>query len=155
MFFWNLLKRFSEWVFLPCKINRAWSLFAPTGSIEAILTPFERLQTLLQDSAYNKELTSTPHLIKRIYKEYGLKEYYRGLSPVLLRNGPANVVFFIARDEVSSVWFLCSSGEVSTNWFLSTESNEHFNPPFLFSLRVLTLSSNMVVCYLFSKVLSF
>ncbi|KAL1449780.1 hypothetical protein WDU94_002255 [Cyamophila willieti] len=70
------------------------------GSIEAILTPFERLQTLLQDSAYNKELTSTQHLIKRIYKEHGFKEYYRGLSAVLLRNGPANVVFFIARDEV-------------------------------------------------------
>lgn len=70
------------------------------GCIEAILTPFERLQTLMQDSAYHKQLNNTPHLVKQIYREHGLKEYYRGLTPVLLRNGPSNSVFFIARDEV-------------------------------------------------------
>ncbi|KAI5693629.1 hypothetical protein M8J75_002655 [Diaphorina citri] len=82
----------------PILMKFTSAMFA--GSIEAMLTPFERLQTLLQDSAYHTQLNNTPHLVKHIYKEYGMKEYYRGLSPVLLRNGPSNVVFFIARDEV-------------------------------------------------------
>lgn len=71
------------------------------GSIEAILTPFERLQTLLQDSAYHTHHSNTPQLVRHIYNEHGLKEYYRGLSAVLCRNGPSNVVFFIARHEVA------------------------------------------------------
>lgn len=36
-------------------------------------------------------------------KSYGIREYYRGLTAILLRNGPSNAVFFSLRGKVSNV----------------------------------------------------
>jgi hypothetical protein len=70
------------------------------GTTEAILMPFERIQTLLADAHYHKEFTNTAHAFKVVGLNYGFREYYRGLIPILLRNGPSNVGFFVIRDEV-------------------------------------------------------
>lgn len=70
------------------------------GSVEALFTPLERIQTLLQDSAYHKSFRNTFHAFRVIGFNYGLREYYRGVHTILLRNGPANVCFFIAREEL-------------------------------------------------------
>lgn len=70
-----------------------------SGTTEAILVPFERVQTLLADAKYHKEFKNTLHAFKMI-KSYGLSEYYRGLVPILLRNGPSNVGFFFLREEI-------------------------------------------------------
>ncbi|GJQ82775.1 hypothetical protein Trydic_g13478 [Trypoxylus dichotomus] len=70
------------------------------GSVEAVFTPLERIQTLLQDSAYHRNFRNTFHAFKVVGFRYGLKEYYRGAHTILLRNGPANVCFFIAREEI-------------------------------------------------------
>ncbi|XP_074595704.1 mitochondrial nicotinamide adenine dinucleotide transporter SLC25A51 [Brevipalpus obovatus] len=69
------------------------------GCTEAVLTPFERVQTLLQDPKYNHQFNNTFHTFKEI-RRFGIKEYYRGLAPILLRNGPSNVLFFSLRDQV-------------------------------------------------------
>lgn len=69
------------------------------GCCEATLMPFERIQTLLIHPKYNKKLRNTPHAAQFIAKHYGIKEFYRGLVPILFRNGPANAMFFIMRDE--------------------------------------------------------
>lgn len=71
------------------------------GCTEAILTPFERVQMLLQHKAYDHTFNNTMHAFMEL-KKYGLKEYYRGLTPILLRNGPSNVVYFSSRDLVKS-----------------------------------------------------
>ena len=68
------------------------------GTVEAILTPFERVQTLLQDSKYQKDFANTKHAFRQIRIDYGFKEFYRGLVPILLRNGPSNVFYFFLRD---------------------------------------------------------
>jgi hypothetical protein len=34
-----------------------------------------------------------------IWSEFGWKEFYRGLVPILFRNGPSNAVFFVLREE--------------------------------------------------------
>lgn len=70
-----------------------------SGTTEAILVPFERIQTLLQDSSYHTKFRNTFHAFKTIGITYGFREYYRGLVPILLRNGPSNVCFFIIREE--------------------------------------------------------
>lgn len=70
-----------------------------SGTLEAFLTPFERIQTLLQHREYHEKFKNTAHAFKHL-RYYGIKEYYRGISPILLRNGPSNVCFFIVRDEV-------------------------------------------------------
>ena len=69
------------------------------GTTEALLTPFERAQTLLQIPKYNSQITGANDALRRIHR-MGLREHYRGLTAVLLRNGPTNVCFFAARDPL-------------------------------------------------------
>lgn len=71
-----------------------------SGSIEAILMPFERVQTLLADSTYHNSFKNTFHAFRMIGYNYGYGEFYRGLVPILLRNGPSNAGFFILREEI-------------------------------------------------------
>lgn len=70
-----------------------------SGTTEAILMPFERVQTLLADAKYHTEFKNTLHAFK-VLRNYGFGEYYRGLVPILFRNGPSNVGFFIIREEM-------------------------------------------------------
>lgn len=70
-----------------------------SGSTEAVLAPFERAQTLLQTPKFNKEITGAVDAIVHLNK-YGLQEHYRGLTAILLRNGPANVLFFGLREPL-------------------------------------------------------
>ncbi|GAB1598070.1 solute carrier family 25 member 51-like [Argonauta hians] len=69
------------------------------GTTEAILTPFERIQTLMQDQTYHKRFQNTFQAFQ-MTSSHGLKEYYRGLTAILLRNGPSNVCFFLGRDHI-------------------------------------------------------
>uniref|UniRef100_UPI00398E5135 mitochondrial nicotinamide adenine dinucleotide transporter SLC25A51-like n=1 Tax=Pristiophorus japonicus TaxID=55135 RepID=UPI00398E5135 len=69
------------------------------GTAEAVLTPFERVQALLQDHRHHNRFTNTFHAFK-VLRTYGFKEYYRGLVPILLRNGPSNALFFALREPV-------------------------------------------------------
>ncbi|XP_014671398.1 PREDICTED: solute carrier family 25 member 51-like [Priapulus caudatus] len=71
------------------------------GCVEAVLTPLERVQTLLQDPRYNERLRGTYDAFAKL-RAYGVAEYYRGLSVILLRNGPCNAVFFGLRHPVKN-----------------------------------------------------
>lgn len=73
------------------------------GCSEAVLTPLERVQTLLQDKAYHNRFKNTLHAMRIIRNRYGYREFYRGLVPILLRNGPSNVVFFISREHLGDL----------------------------------------------------
>lgn len=70
------------------------------GCFEATLMPFERLQTLLIHPKYHNKFKNTADATKYIAQHYGIKEFYRGLQPILFRNGPSNAMFFILRDEI-------------------------------------------------------
>lgn len=72
------------------------------GCCEAVFTPFERVQTLLQSHQYHDRYRNTVHAFREL-RGWGVAEYYRGLVPILLRNGPSNVVFFLFRDEIKDV----------------------------------------------------
>ncbi|XP_014676123.1 PREDICTED: solute carrier family 25 member 51-like [Priapulus caudatus] len=63
------------------------------GSTEAMLTPLERVQSLLQDRRYDRRFHGTVHAFREL-KGYSMREYWRGVMPILIRNGPSNVVFF-------------------------------------------------------------
>lgn len=69
------------------------------GTFEAFLMPFERIQTVLADAAYHEKYQNTPHAFRMIISLHGWKELYRGLFPILVRNGPSNAVFFVLREE--------------------------------------------------------
>lgn len=73
-----------------------------TGSTEAILTPLERVQMLLQDRKFHNEYKNTVDALIKL-RQFGSAEYYRGLTCVLLRNGPSNILFFGLRDEIKKL----------------------------------------------------
>lgn len=64
--------------------------------------PFERVQVLLQETKYHDMFKNTPSAFYHLYKHHGFAEFYRGLSGVLLRNGPSNVIFFASREKVKT-----------------------------------------------------
>jgi hypothetical protein len=72
------------------------------GSLEACLTPFERIQSLLQNRIYQERYRNTFHAARDLWG-YGIKEYYRGATCIFLRNGPSNVVFFLGREMLNDV----------------------------------------------------
>ncbi|XP_063224107.1 mitochondrial nicotinamide adenine dinucleotide transporter SLC25A51 isoform X2 [Bacillus rossius redtenbacheri] len=74
------------------------------GAVEACIMPFERVQTLLQDHRFDRHFRNTVHTFRVVAADYGLSEFYRGFVPVLLRNCGASTVFFVARDEVKSLF---------------------------------------------------
>jgi len=84
---------------LPLRVRQGTSAIL-AGCVEATLTPFERIQTLLQDPCYHGRYRNMAHAVREIGQKYGVREFYRGLTPILLRNGPSNVVFFLLRSEM-------------------------------------------------------
>ncbi|XP_006781505.1 solute carrier family 25 member 51-like isoform X2 [Neolamprologus brichardi] len=84
---------------VPELITRSFAA-ALAGTAEAILTPFERVQTLLQDHRHHGRFNNTAHTFRTLVTEYGVRECYRGLVPILLRNGPSNVLFFGLRGPI-------------------------------------------------------
>ena len=71
------------------------------GFAEAVLVPLERVQCLLQTKEYNQQLKNTHHAFRHIYR-FGLLEYYRGLSAVLLRNSFSNIIFFGLKEPLKN-----------------------------------------------------
>lgn len=73
------------------------------GTAEAALTPFERVQTLLQDHRHHGRFNNTAHTFRTLLSEYGVRECYRGLVPILVRNGSSNVLFFGLRGPIKEL----------------------------------------------------
>lgn len=70
-----------------------------TGATEAVFTPLERVQMLLQDRKYHKNYKNTVDALRKL-RQFGIPEYYRGLTCVFVRNGPSNILFFGLKDEI-------------------------------------------------------
>lgn len=67
------------------------------GLCEASLCPLERVQVLLQTSAYHDHFKNTAQTLRAL-KAYGYCEYYRGISVVLTRNSLSNAIFFTLKE---------------------------------------------------------
>lgn len=82
------------------------------GTLEACLTPFERVQTLLSDHKHHESISNTVHAFRKIWKQYSIKEYYRGYSAVVLRNGPSSAMFFTLRGPIKDSMPVATNNEV-------------------------------------------
>ena len=72
---------------------------AGAGLAEAVLVPLERAQCILQSREYNAKLLNTKHTL--IYlRGHGIKECYRGLKAVLIRNSCSNILFLGLREPL-------------------------------------------------------
>ena len=72
------------------------------GSTEALLVPFERVQVIMQVKDYHGDLQNSVHAFRTISR-HGIPELYRGLTAILLRNGPSNVFFLGLREPLTEV----------------------------------------------------
>lgn len=73
-----------------------------SGSTEAVLCPFERIQMLLQSRDFGHRFQNTFQAFRGL--NGGVREYYRGLSAILLRNGPSNILFFSVKENCHNVF---------------------------------------------------
>lgn len=64
------------------------------GCFEAVLLPFERVQTLLINKNYHNQYKHTFHALTNLRSSLGIVELYRGLTPVLCRNCLGNSLYF-------------------------------------------------------------
>ncbi|KAL3311705.1 hypothetical protein Ciccas_009712 [Cichlidogyrus casuarinus] len=71
--------------------------------LESALTPFERVQTILQTSQYNKVYQNTFRATLSLYNSHGIKELYRGFTPVLYRSCFGNALYFSGRQVTKDV----------------------------------------------------
>jgi hypothetical protein len=74
------------------------------GLTEATLTPFERIQAILQMQQYHKRYRHSWDVFYDITKLHGVKELYRGYSAILFRNSCSNALFFTARTPLKSMF---------------------------------------------------
>lgn len=82
------------------------------GSFESLMTPFERVQTLLAISEHKDyaKVHNTVHAFLKIRKHHNFKEYYRGFTAILLRNGPSTALFFMLREPIKDLFPATDSG---------------------------------------------
>lgn len=78
-----------------------WVAAAASAGVECILVPFERIQTLLQDPDYHSRFQNTFHAAKELYS-YKLREYYRGITAIYLRNSLSTGLFFSLREPIAN-----------------------------------------------------
>ncbi|XP_043830698.1 solute carrier family 25 member 53 [Dromiciops gliroides] len=99
----NLLQALS-----PTGSSRLWHHWVAgflSGAVEAVvLTPFERVQNVLQDGRKDARFPSTSSILREFHS-YGLWErlamgYYRGFLPVLLRNSLGSALYFSFKDPI-------------------------------------------------------
>lgn len=83
---------------------------ALAGATEAVLTPLERTQVLLQTPKYNHTIRSGLHAFMLMYKHYGIIEYYRGITLILIRNSTSNIIFFACRKPIKNMLPTASTG---------------------------------------------
>jgi len=70
------------------------------GTTEALLTPFERIQAILQTPKYHDSYKNTFHIFKELRQRYGFRELYRGFVIISLRNSVSNVLWFSLRNPL-------------------------------------------------------
>ena len=95
----HILQSFSKkdhWYYQPMSSALA-------GGTEALLTPLERTQVLLQTPKYNATIRNALHAFLLMYQQYGLIEYYRGFTLILIRNSLSNMIFFACRKPMKDL----------------------------------------------------
>lgn len=111
---------------------------ALAGCTEALLTPIERTQILLQTPQYNQYFRNAYHAFGMIFEHYGLMEYYRGLTLILIRNSLSNMLFFACRKPMKDLLPESSSLLVHSMYdFLSGGLLGAFLSTLLYPLNVL------------------
>uniref|UniRef100_A0A8B9YN53 Solute carrier family 25 member 53 n=1 Tax=Bos mutus grunniens TaxID=30521 RepID=A0A8B9YN53_BOSMU len=91
----------------PHSLGNRWAAGLMSGVVEAVaLSPFERVQNVLQDGRKQARFPSTISILKEFHS-YGLwgrlsQGYYRGFWPILLRNSLGSALYFSFKDPIQN-----------------------------------------------------
>uniref|UniRef100_A0A9L0SHV8 Solute carrier family 25 member 53 n=1 Tax=Equus caballus TaxID=9796 RepID=A0A9L0SHV8_HORSE len=91
----------------PHSLGHRWAAGLMSGVVEAVaLSPFERVQNVLQDGRKQARFPSTFSILKE-FNSYGFwgrlsLGYYRGFWPVLLRNSLGSALYFSFKDPIQN-----------------------------------------------------
>ena len=90
----------------PRKVDIACTCLAGMGAgiTEATLTPFERVQAVLQMQKYHASYRHTWHVFEDLTRMHGLRELYRGYSAICIRNSLSNSLFFAIRTPLREIF---------------------------------------------------
>ncbi|XP_004717785.1 solute carrier family 25 member 53 [Echinops telfairi] len=89
----------------PHSLGQRWEAGLMSGVVEAVaLSPFERVQNVLQDGRKQARFPSTFSILKE-FNSYGFwgrlsRGYYRGFWPVLARNSLGSALYFSFKDPI-------------------------------------------------------
>jgi len=86
------------------------SCAAASKLVAASLTyPYQVVRARLQDLGSSGKYSSARHCVTRVWRGEGLRGFYKGLSPNLLRVVPATMITFLVYENLS--WYLLSHRE--------------------------------------------
>lgn len=71
-----------------------------SGVAETVMCPFERLQTLLATNKYHELIKNSNQALLYVWSNYGVKELYRGWTPIMFRNSVGTSMFFVGKDII-------------------------------------------------------
>ncbi|XP_028923694.1 solute carrier family 25 member 53 [Ornithorhynchus anatinus] len=89
----------------PPLLKHRWAAGFASGVLEAVvLSPFERVQNVLQDGRKDVRFPSTLNILRE-FNSYGpwgrlTLGYYRGFCPILLRNSLGTALYFSFKDPI-------------------------------------------------------
>ncbi|KAM5221480.1 solute carrier family 25 member 53 [Ctenodactylus gundi] len=89
----------------PPSLRHRWAAGLLSGVVEAVaLSPFERVQNVLQDGRKQARFPSTFSILKE-FNSYGFwgrlsQGYYRGFWPILVRNSLGSALYFSFKDPI-------------------------------------------------------
>ncbi|KAJ8963296.1 hypothetical protein NQ318_018765 [Aromia moschata] len=70
------------------------------GAVELVFMPFERINVLLIDNSNQDQFKNTFQTFRVLYREYGLKEYYRGYNLVFVKAVGLSYSFLFLHDHI-------------------------------------------------------
>lgn len=101
----TLLQQLSPWAesYFPRAMLPALAGLG-TGVVEGLVfTPFERVQSILQNSGNDRTLPTLSKIVGRIKSETLANGWYRGFLPTLTRNALGSSLYFSLKDPLSRV----------------------------------------------------
>ncbi|CAJ0920543.1 unnamed protein product, partial [Mesorhabditis belari] len=92
----------------PCHCAAAFL----AGVCEAMLCPLERVQVLLQTKEFHHKFENTLAAFRYVQSKHGYREFWRGFSVIVARNGLSNIFFFGLRNPLKDIILQMNGGSV-------------------------------------------